>query len=348
MGAPNKFGFLRLCFAALVILSHSPELLDHNRSREPLTRIFGTLSFGDLAVDGFFLISGYLITKSWESSLNWRDYLGKRVLRIYPGFVAAFLISLLVIGPIAGGAVDTLAGRAGLVQLMRLIFLRPPELQGAFAGLPDPQLNGPLWTIACEFRCYIGTMAFGWLGLIRKRRAYLAMTCLLLLTYLAAPDFDFAPPTAIDVVVGHIRANIRFFSLFCTGAVFYLFRDRIVYRGDLASLAFLGLCAGLCLARLAGPCIAILGGYALFWFSFWPRAGWLARIGARTDLSYGIYLYAWPVQNLIVSHVPGISPGLLFASATLGTAPFACASWFAVERPFLRLKKRLHEVAKLQ
>ena len=83
--ARNNFGAIRLALAFLVILSHSSEMIDGNRSRELLTQVFGTISFGELAVDCFFIISGYLITKSYLSSTSALEYLVKRVLRIYPG-----------------------------------------------------------------------------------------------------------------------------------------------------------------------------------------------------------------------------------------------------------------------
>ena len=96
----NNFGALRLLFAALVIVSHSPELVDGNRSREVLTRVFGTMSFGEVAVDGFFLVSGYLISMSFARSRTTLSYLEKRVGRIVPGYLVAFSICSFVIAPL--------------------------------------------------------------------------------------------------------------------------------------------------------------------------------------------------------------------------------------------------------
>ena len=83
----NNFGLLRLGFALTVIVSHSPELVDGNRSRELLTRWFGTMSFGKVAVDGFFLISGYLITQSRDRTASTASFCAKRAARILPGYV---------------------------------------------------------------------------------------------------------------------------------------------------------------------------------------------------------------------------------------------------------------------
>ena len=98
----NNFGVLRLFFAALVIISHSPELIDGNRSRELLTRLFGTLSFGEVAVDGFFLVSGYFITISFAERPDSYSYLTKRVFRIVPGYIIAFCVCIIIIAPLAG------------------------------------------------------------------------------------------------------------------------------------------------------------------------------------------------------------------------------------------------------
>ncbi len=171
----NNFGAARLLLATAVILSHSPELIDGDRSREPLTRIFPALSFGSLAIDGFFLISGYLITQSFLSSPSPKIYLTKRILRIVPGFAAAFLISLLIFGPLGGGELFA-DPMLWAVNLKRLLLLQPPFLPTAFADSPYPALNGSMWSIAYEFRCYLAVLIVGIAGGFARRSLVLAGT----------------------------------------------------------------------------------------------------------------------------------------------------------------------------
>src|ERR1700682_1934130 len=106
----NNFGLLRRVFAMCVLVSHSFELVDGNRSREPLTFIFGTLSLGEFGVDGFFLVSGYLITQSFETSASSLSYLWKRILRIYPAFIISFVISIAIVGPLSDADMHLLEG----------------------------------------------------------------------------------------------------------------------------------------------------------------------------------------------------------------------------------------------
>src|SRR5215469_16057788 len=99
MGQPRNrtFDFLRLFFATLVLLSHAPEITGGNRHRELFDRIAHSgLTFGEIAVDGFFLLSGYLILKSWLADPKLMDYLRKRFLRIVPGYVVAVIVSVLL------------------------------------------------------------------------------------------------------------------------------------------------------------------------------------------------------------------------------------------------------------
>ena len=155
----NNFGVLRLVFAALVIISHSPELVDGNRSRELLTRLFGTLSFGEVAVDGFFLVSGYLITKSFAERPDWYSYVTKRVLRIFPGYTIAFWVCIIIIAPLAGHSGSSFRNFSH--NLLRNITLSQPDIPDVFNGMPFPALNGAMWTIPYEFRCYLAVLVGG-------------------------------------------------------------------------------------------------------------------------------------------------------------------------------------------
>lgn len=160
-GRNNNFGLLRLLLATLVIISHSPEILDGNRSREILTRAFGTISFGDFAVDGFFIISGYLVTKSFLQDPSVFSYLGKRALRIYPGFLVGFWLCVLLVAPFVSGSTRILSVSTLLQEFPNSIGLQEPLVKGVFPGMAYPSLDSPMWTIGFEFKCYILTMCPG-------------------------------------------------------------------------------------------------------------------------------------------------------------------------------------------
>jgi len=138
----NNIGCLRLVLASLVIFAHSPEIIDGDKHREPLTSVFHTISFGALAVDFFFILSGFLITASYFSSVNVWSYLWKRVLRIYPAFIAASLVCILVVGPLAGGDLRSLSPREALLSLVRILDLAPPRLT-ARPWFPPPRRPRP-------------------------------------------------------------------------------------------------------------------------------------------------------------------------------------------------------------
>lgn len=164
----NAFGFLRLLFASLVIVSHTPEMADGNPGRELLTQAFGTISFGEFAVDSFFIVSGYLITGSYLKNPDAWSYLKKRVLRIYPAFLVVSAISIFCIAPFVGADWATITSSLAR-HIGDMIRLDPPFVEGAFKGTPyRSELNGAAWTIAYEFRCYILVLILGTCGIFNR------------------------------------------------------------------------------------------------------------------------------------------------------------------------------------
>jgi len=335
----NNFGLLRLTFAFFVIVSHSSELIDGDRSREPFTRLFGTISLGDLGVDGFFLVSGYLITQSFETSRTVWAYIWKRVLRIYPGFIAASLVCLIFVAPFSGVDLTAVPGDEWVKSLFRMILLSPPVLPGAFSGQPHAALNGSMWTIVYEFRCYVLIAILGLLSVFRRRFLLLIISILLVLAAAAFLSIDLNPQGILYGLFGTARESLRFISLFLFGAVFYLYRDKVRYPNMWAMIAAAFLIASLFNARAAALAIPTFGGFLIFWFAFLPNTPRLNAINRSTDISYGTYLYAWPVQMLLVEFIPDISPMSVLVSATFFSVVLAFLSWYLVEKPFLPLKR---------
>lgn len=339
----NCFDFQRFIFATAVIFSHSFALLHGMTGPEKLEPIVwltgGGLSFGAVALSGFFILSGYLVLQSWQNSKGVIDYLRRRILRIYPGFVAACLVSVIVIGLLASADRRIFLRHLHLPSLLgHSLILSEPKLTGVFHNVPFPDVfNGSLWTIKWEFCCYLLIPVLAWVGLLRRR---VGITFLFAFSAIIYGAFCYGQLISVErsfrIFGGPAYGWLRCGGYFLAGMTFYLWRDRLPYRASWFVAAIFGLLA---FYRWIDLALMVLGPYLLFYAGYasnsllqqWSRFG---------DFSYGLYLYAWPIQQLTVqtlgrSHLTSYS---LFAVSFCFIALFAVFSWFVIERPFLRLK----------
>ena len=330
----NHVGLLRLLLALAVVVSHAASVASGRVEDEPLTRSTG-FTLGEHAVNGFFAISGFLVTMSYVQR-GWRDYAVARILRIAPGLVAATLVVAFVLG----GSLTSLDLRAYLAdaQLWRFIngtltsFKSVSFLPGVFTGNPLASPMGTVWTLKYEALCYVGVLVAGLAGLMAHRRIVLGLWAALVvatvLREIATPDGPKGVETALRLPL-----------IFLTGGLAYLWRDRV-------PLSLAGLAVALLLVALAQGTAAykallyLVTAWGVLVLAFAPvLARW--RSEPPADLSYGVYLYGWPVQQACVALFPAAGALALFAPSLLVTVLVAALSWYLVEKPALGLKRRL-------
>lgn len=324
----NNLDLLRLIFAAAVILSHCWRLVDGNYKREPLFLLTGHLKIGEVAVDGFFLLSGYLILASWIKAPEILEYGKKRVLRIYPAFVVASVLAAVI---------GALLNRQPLSDYLLNWKTAWNAISLGQPTGPDGvmQLNVPLWTIRYEFFCYA---VVGGLGLLFRKNVkwpWVAAWALTMCVWISG-----FLESKLQVI-----SLVRFLAFFLTGGMFYLFKQSIVYRRPYALLA----CALLVPALISDPAsraiLPVAGGYLVFHIGFLDSP-LLNRLRPTNDVSYGVYLYGWPVQKLLIAAFGIASPILLFAVALPAAALLGFLSWKLVEEPFLRGRIAIPSFAK--
>ena len=332
----NNFGFLRLLLATLVIVAHSAENLDQNRSREILTNIFGTITFGELAIDGFFLISGYLILKSYLSSTTIKSYFLKRVLRIYPGFIVASLFCIFVLLPLSGEfkLIIYTPLKEWISTIFRMLTLEAPQVNNTQYS----SLNGAMWSIWLEFICYL-CIPIVYVTKFNKPKTYAILAVMMMLIFL------FTQVSGKNIWLPYVRLDFHHTSklmfAFLIGGLFYLLRNKVLWNTKLTILCALLLLISLNFSYSAEIGLMTFGAYLLFNFALNYRIKFLSNIGAKVDISYGVYLYAWPVQIYVIKYFPQVSLYVLMLVTLMVASVLGYLSWTFVEKPFIQLKGKL-------
>jgi peptidoglycan/LPS O-acetylase OafA/YrhL len=322
----NSLNAIRLVLAATVIVSHSWPIGQYGR-----TPSHGGFAPGGWAVDAFFVLSGYLITGSRLNN-TLLSYLKRRVLRIYPGFVVCLLSVVIIFAPIGyihdhhslHGYVST--PHTPVSYVLSNLGLRMHVTSVADTPGGNGAWAGTLWTLFYEFFCYliVGLLA-SWIAF--RRQPALAI-------------FALAAVTAVSIQNAHvnhvgIHANmVRLLPFFLAGTVIYQLREWIPCTWWLA-----GLCTGaLVVLPLAGIRFVVLCALPLTYVLLYLGAVVPIAIGRRNDISYGIYMYGYPVEQLVRYFTFG-SQAVFILVSILGTVPLAAASWFFVERPAMRWRR---------
>lgn len=337
-GRDNNFNLLRIVAASAVLVTHSFALSTGTGESEPLRASLG-LTMGQMAVDTFFVTSGFLVTASLLGRSGVLEYAIARALRIFPALLVMLLLTVFVLGPVftsqplaayftQGGAYKY------LLKCATLVFGVAYTLPGVFEANPYKEaVNGSLWSMPYEIRMYI-FLALGWVAMraVRRtepKRAYgwvlgAAALGLLALVLVRQPGEG---------------AFLKLFYMFAAGAAMHAFRQRI----RLSHAVFAACAAALVGGALAGPtpfyvAYVLTLPYVLMYLVYVP-GGVVRRFNALGDYSYGIYIYAFPLQQALLALVPGLGPYGLMAGSGVLTLACAWASWHFIEHRALDAKK---------
>lgn len=341
-GRFNNFDFLRLFLAVTVLFGHCYSVTMTGDSLDPIFRLtHGALYSGGLAVDAFFIISGYLITASWINRPQIGNFLRNRALRIFPAYAMVCLLCAFVVAPLGGAALHTVFGKHAIVDnVVRTVALSTPRTAGAFSEMYKPDfLNGSLWTIRNEFICYMLVLVLGCFDLYTRRSRYIvgALCAISLVGFAIHSELGIEGHYNFPVF-GDLNQWPRLAACYLCGMTFRLYRDRILYSKWIAAACLAAICLTTWQASLRSIIVPTAGSYLLFYFAF-NRTLPLQRFGARGDISYGMYLYGWPIQQLTLHWInPQMSPYLLFPLAFAGTTACAILSWKYIEKPCMRRK----------
>lgn len=337
-GRDNNFNLIRIAAALGVLVTHSFALAIGSGDAEPFRESLG-MTLGSMAVDVFFITSGFLVTASLLSRQSTIEFIWARALRIFPALLAMLLLTVFVLGvfftslPISTylSLPKTYIYFAKCATLFNGVAYNLP---GVFDSNPYKNaVNGSLWTMPYEVKMY-AILALFWLALRIAPKIRLMAFQIIILTF----AFISGAYILVDHFYLHTEGQfVKLFFMFFIGASFHVAREYVVFSRAL----FWIFAAGLAVATLNKYIFFVVYvftiAYILFYLAYVP-SGFVRRYNQFGDYSYGIYIYAFPVQQSAAALIPGITVlQMMLVSATV-TFLLAALSWHLLEQRMLRLK----------
>ena len=337
-GRDNNFNLIRMIAATGVLVSHALPIALGTGTPQPLEAQTG-YTLGWICVAIFFAISGFLITASFERRKEVESFVSARIARLFPALIVVTVLTAFLYCPafttLGLAAYFSDIGTWTYVPRNVSLAMLQYGLPGVFSHLPYPvAINGSLWTLVHEVTCYIGVLLAGLAGLLASRRSLATVLILYLVVFFVTGLDQFAP------LLPERLQGLRLLSFpFAAGTAFFVWRDRIVLSWLVA--IGLGLLAWLVRGTpLYEAVFLTFIAYTTFVVAYRP-SGWLRQYNRLGDYSYGMYVYAFPVQQAAVALAGPMTPATNIAISLPVTLAFAVASWYLVEEPALARRHRL-------
>ncbi|MEW8506954.1 MAG: acyltransferase [Candidatus Thiodiazotropha sp.] len=333
----NNYNLLRLCAAISVVFTHSYALLGIGEKNDPIYQLTGINASG-YGLATFFIISGFLVTRSLNNRKSLWLFAKARILRLYPALILSLAFCLLVVGL----AFTSLSIASYFASAQTLDFVtsnlnmpvihKTLALPGVFDGNHNPYVNGALWTLAWESIFYIVLAVFGLTKLIEFRPLMVVIALCAILLYILVQ----ANNLSADAI---ITGGIGFAALFAAGACMHLYRHRIrlgwsLVAGVVGTVLLLSI-------FLDGYLFTTLEYLAMIYIvialAYLPK-GKILLFNRLGDYSYGMYVFHFPIMQSLIVILKIDSPYPLFFTTLAVTTPFAVLSWHFIEKRALSLK----------
>lgn len=331
----NNFDFLRIIFALTVAIAHLIEL-----SQVEIFQVYLPVFNTELAISGFFIISGFLIAKSYENSKSLKEYILKRIKRIVPAYFFVIIVCAIFLVFISENSFSNyfLNIQFWKYLIANLTFQNyiEPCLPGVFNKNLMCAVNGALWTIKLEESFYL-LVPFFYFFVKRKKMNIFFLTIIIYLfsisyfNYFVSIDYRIAkqlPGALAFFITGIIiYKNFPFFikwrHYLVVPCLIIFFVEQYIFKSHILKPAVFG--------------------FIVFYMAY--NIKFLNNFGKYGDFTYGIYIFHFPIIQIFVYYKLFYKYNPLFTSAIVLflILVLSVLSWHIIELPYLSKSRKARQ-----